>query len=91
MGVNRILNMNASKRNQTVKRIVRSVRKYNLTVRRFECRANQSTMSFDYHISAARRHSGIRGGYLRNRRYWVVANLMPEHRAVIDALPKESI
>ena len=75
--------------NATIKRIVRSFRRYNLTLRSYECKANLKTRQYEYFISAARRHSGARGGRERNQRCWVLVNLMPEQRHTLLELPRE--
>jgi hypothetical protein len=79
---------NRAKNEAAIKRIVRSVGRYNLCINQFKCRANSETMAFEYHIQASRRSSGTRGGHIRNRRYWVLDNLWPEQRAIIEALPR---
>ena len=73
----------------TISRILTQFRRYDLTVRRFICRANPREFCYDYELSAARRGSGSRGGQPRNHRYWLLRNLGPDQRAQIEALPKE--
>lgn len=74
-------------RNQAaIKRIERSVGRYNLTINSFVCRANDT--DFEYWITAARKGSGSRGGHVRCRRLWMLTNLYPDQRARIESLPK---
>ena len=78
---------NYQKNERTLKRISESFRKYNLTVRFFQCRFNPKTQEYEYRLICARRNSGSRGGRLRNHRYWTLINLYHHQRNVISLLP----
>jgi hypothetical protein len=79
---------NRAKNDQAIARMRVSFARYRLGLVEFECRANTTTGTFEYHIAAQRRGSGTRGGRPRNMRGWCLVNLYPEQREAILALRK---
>jgi hypothetical protein len=85
------LTPNSKRNNAMLKRITASFDRYTLTVRRFVCRYSPQDGTFHYRLSAARKGSGSRGAtHLRNVRFWLLHNLTPDQRAIIENLPKSN-
>ena len=72
-----------------IERLIRAARKYDRTLRAFNCRYNQKTGLYDYTVVVAKRHSGSRGGHIRGQHVYTLNNLYPIQREAIRGIPAE--
>jgi len=76
-----------SRNNSRIKRLLRSVSRFNLTLRIFECKLTGD--DYTYRVFAAKRASGSRGGRMTHVRNLYFTNLYPDQRADIRSIPTE--